>query len=90
MHTHVWLRNTSTGRFTCSAPGCGVQGHAPTIIAGQHRGAESGVVAYTCRHMSGNKATGRKACGAEAVVVGGDRQQSRCGEHAPISAERSA
>ncbi|HWG32943.1 MAG TPA: hypothetical protein VN650_02155 [Gemmatimonadaceae bacterium] len=79
MHTHSWLRDTTRNRFTCTE--CFVVGHKPALLGGQHRTAKTGVVPYACqRKIDG------KVCGAEAVHVTGDRQQSRCAEHAPAKA----
>lgn len=83
-HVHAWTADRARGRFVCTT--CNVVGHRPSIIPGQHRTAAVGVIAYRCKF----ELDGRKHCGADAVHVTGDRQASRCAEHAPVKATRAA
>ena len=77
-HVHVWTAVRALGRYACA---CGVQGHKPSIIPGQHRTAAHGVKPYACRFVLGSRKTKREMCGADAVHVTGDRSMSRCADH---------
>ena len=73
-HEHTWAADRARSRYTCE---CGVVGHKPSMIPGQHRTATIGVTPYVCQ----KKVDGHH-CGAEATHVTGDRQANRCVEHA--------
>lgn len=74
-HEHAWIADRARSRFVCAT--CRVVGHKPSMIPGQHRTATTGVIAYRCqRKVDGGH------CGAEATHATGDRQASRCAEHA--------
>jgi len=74
-HIHHWL--PSGLRFRCA---CGVVGHLPAMLLGQRRTAATVIEPYLCQ----KNLAGRKHCGAEATYVTGERQKSRCAEHAPV------
>ncbi|HEY1814857.1 MAG TPA: hypothetical protein VGG74_21065 [Kofleriaceae bacterium] len=81
-HVHEWVADRARNRYACA---CGVVGHKPALMSGQMRTASEGVIAYVCR----KKVDGHH-CGEEAVHVTGDRQASRCRDHAPAKSATKA
>jgi hypothetical protein len=72
-HVHTWLAYHSQGRWRCA---CGVWG----------RRLGRRVIPVVCRKPIGES---RRMCGAEAIVVDGNPQHSRCAEHAPTDERTS-
>ncbi len=71
-HVHAFTRVGLSSRYVCA---CSVVGHRRTG-PGFLRAA---IVPFTCQ----KQLAGKTHCGADAVHVTGDRQASRCAEHAP-------
>jgi hypothetical protein len=77
MHKHEFtLVNTLTMRYRCA---CGVWGYRH----GRRR-----IMPFTCGATINNGV--RKRCGAEAVVINGDRNHARCAEHTAPHEDRAA
>jgi len=78
MHSHTWnLVDRALQRYRCS---CGVVGRKAGVI-----GRTSRIVPYLCQHETDRRAGVRTHCGQHAVLVTGNRLQSRCADHLPIN-----